>query len=207
MSGEEPDGKGDGGESQHDGDKDGAGAVGQPLHGSARGLRLLNHAGDLRQHRGLAEGLRAADDGAVVVERAGENAAAGFAGLGGRFAGEHRFVHGGAAFEDGCVDGKAFAGEDEDAVAGLNFGEGDNGLNAVEDAACGNGTQAGERVEGGQGAAFGASFERFAEEQKADDEQNRVKVDLAAGSGADGGIGGPGKGHAGSQADQGVHVG
>ena len=54
VRGKEPGGKGDDSESKYDGHKDCAGAVGQPFHGRARRLRLLDHARDLRQHRGLA---------------------------------------------------------------------------------------------------------------------------------------------------------
>ena len=42
---------------------------------------------------------RLADDGAVVVERAGQHAVSRFAGQRSRFAGQHRFIHGGAAFQ------------------------------------------------------------------------------------------------------------
>ena len=182
---EEPNGKRDHRQSQHDGNKDGAGAVGQPLHGGARGLRLLNHAGDLSQHRGLAQRLSPAGDGAVVVERAGQSLAAGFARLRGWFAGEHRLVHGGAAFEDGGVDREALSGQDQNAVSGLNLCQGNNGFDFVADAASRDGAQPGERVERGQGAAFGAGFKRLAQQQKADDQQNRVKVDLAAVCGPD----------------------
>ena len=76
---DEPDEKGDKGQAEDDGDEDGAGAVGEALHGGAGALGLLDHAGDLGEDGGFAEGLGAADDSAVVVERAGEDAAADFA--------------------------------------------------------------------------------------------------------------------------------
>ena len=207
MRGDEPGHKSDERQAQHNGDKDGTGAVGQPLHGRARALRLLDHARDLRQHRGFAQRLRAANHGAVVVERAGQHAAADLARQRRGFAGEHGFVDGGAAFEDGGVDRKAFTGKNKDAVAGLNLFEGHDGLHAIHDAAGGYGTQPGERVERGQGAALGAAFEALAQEQKADDQQNRVEVDLATGRGPQCGVGGVDEGHAGSQADQRVHIG
>jgi hypothetical protein len=183
SGGDQPDSEGDSGERQHDGDKDGAGAVGQPLHGRARGLRLLHHARDLGQHRIFAERLRAAGDGAVVVERAGQNASAGLARLRSGLAGEHGFVDRGAAFKNHRVHRKALAGQDQNAVAGLNLFERNDGLNAIENAARRDGTQTGQRVERGQGAALGAAFQALAQKQKSDDQQNRVKVDLAAGSG------------------------
>jgi hypothetical protein len=109
------------GKSQHDGNEDGAGAVGQPLHGRARALRLLHHAGDLGQDGGFAERLGPAGDGAVVVERAGQYAASRLARLRGGLAGEHGLIDRGAASRMMASTGKALAGQDEHAVAGLNF--------------------------------------------------------------------------------------
>ena len=172
------------------GDKDGTGAVGQPLHGRARALRLLDHARDLRQDRGFAERLRPADHGAVVVERAGQDAAADFARQRRGFAGEHGFIDSGAAFNDGGVHREALAGKNQNVVAGLDLFKRHDGLHAVDNAARGYGAQAGERVERGQGAAFGAGFKALAQQQKSEDEQDRVEVDIAAGRGPEGGIGG-----------------
>ena len=207
MRGDEPDGKGDGRKGQHDGHKDCAGAVGQPLHGRARRLRLLNHAGDLRQHRGLAQRLGTASDRAVVVERAGQHAAAGLARQRSGFAGEHRFVYRGAAFQNGCVHGEALAGKNQNAVAGLNLFERHYGFDAVADAAGSGGAQAGERIERSQGAAFGSGFERLTQQEKSENQQDRVEIDLAAGRGPDGGISGIEQSHARSQTHQGIHVG
>ena len=89
----------------------------------------------------------------------------------------------------------------------MNLVKRDDGLDAVDDAAGGYGAEAGERVERGESAAFGAGFKAFAEEQKSDDEQDGVEVDIATGGGPDGGVGGVGKGDAGAEADEGVHVG
>ena len=107
---ENPDNKCDGGEHEDYGDEDGAGAVGKPLHGRARALRLLHHAGDLRQHRRFAQRLGAAGDGAVVVERAGQDAPARTALERRGFAGEHGFIHGGAAFDYNGIHREALAG-------------------------------------------------------------------------------------------------
>ena len=56
VRGDEPDDEGERGEGEDDGDKDGAGAVGQALHGRAGALGLLDHAGDLGEDGGFAEG-------------------------------------------------------------------------------------------------------------------------------------------------------
>ena len=175
-------------QTQHHGHKDGTGAVGQPLHGRARALRLLHHARNLRQHRCLAQRLSAANHSAVVVERAGQHAAARLAAERRGFAGKHRFVHGGAAFQNGRVHREALTGKNQNAVAGLNLGKRHNRLNAVHDAARSHGPQPGERVERGQCAALGAALQALAQKQKPKNQQNRVKVDLASGRGPQRGI-------------------
>jgi hypothetical protein len=77
VSEEKPGCEGDYGEAEDDWDEDCAGAIGEPLHWGAGGLRLLDHAGDLGEDGVFAEGLGAAGDGAIVVEGAGEDATAG----------------------------------------------------------------------------------------------------------------------------------
>ncbi len=161
VRGDKPRHKGQCRQGQNHGHKDGAGAVGQPFQGRARALRLLDHARDLGKHRGLAQRLRPAYHGAVVVERAGQNPAARLALQRGGFAGEHRLVHGGAALEDRGVHREAFSRQNQHAVAGLYFFERHNGFRAIADAPGGGWAQAGERVERGQGAAFGAAFQAF----------------------------------------------
>ncbi len=199
MGSDDPADERDGREREHDGDEDGAGTVGEALHGGAGALRLIDHAGDLRQHCCFAERLRTADDCAIVVERAGQDAAAGLALERRGFAGEHGFVDRGAAFDDGCVDGEALPGKDNDTVAGSHLVEGHDGLDAVDDAARSDGTQARKRVERGESAMFGAAFKTFAQEQKAENQQDRIEVNLAAGGGRDGGESGVEKGHCGAE--------
>jgi hypothetical protein len=162
-----PDHEGERGQRQHHGHEDGTGAVGQPLHGRARALRLSDHAGNLRQQGGLAQRLRTAGHGAVVVQRTGQNAAAHFAVERRGFAGQHRLVHGGAALDNRRVHREALPRQDQHTVPRLNLFEGNNCFHAVADAAGGGRTQPGERVESGQGAAFGARFQRFAQQEKA----------------------------------------
>ena len=75
VRGDEPNGKCDNREAENYWNKNGTGAIGQPLHGSARTLRLLHHAGNLRQDSGLSQRLGAAGHGTLVIERSGEYAA------------------------------------------------------------------------------------------------------------------------------------
>ena len=183
VRGEEPGDEGDEGEAKDYRDEDGAGAIGEALHGRARTLRLFYHPRDLRQDCGFAEGLRAASDGSVVVERACQDAAARLAGERRGFAGEHGFIDGGAAFDDGCVDREALAGKNEDVVAGLNLFKRHHSLHAIDDAAGGDGAEAGERVEGGQGASFGAGFKAFAQSRKPTMSRTASKYTLRPGAG------------------------
>ncbi len=206
MSCDKPRHERDRGQNQHHGHEDGAGAVGEPLHGRARALRLIDHAGNLCEHRGLAHRLSAANHRAVVVERSSQHAAAGFAFERRRLAGQHRLVDRGAALQNGRVHRKALPWQDENAVACLNLSERHNGLDAGYDAACRDGTQAGERVESGKGAAFGSCFKAFAQQEKAEDQEHCIEVDLTAGSGIERGISGVGECHSRSQAHQRVHV-
>ena len=207
VRGSQPDKKRGRGQRQHHGHEDRAGAVGQPFHGRTRGLSLLDHAGDLCQHGSLAQRFGPASNGAVVVERAGKHAAAGLTRQGRGLAGEHRLVHGGAAFQDGRVHREAFAGQDQHAVSGSDLFERNHLLNAVANAACSGRTQPGERVERSQRAALGAAFQRFAQKQESENQQDRVEIDLASIRGPDGGVGGVSKRHARSQAHQRIHVG
>ncbi len=141
---------------QHHRHKDRAGAVGQPLHRRARALRLVHHARNLRQHRGLAQRLRPANHCAVVVQRSGQHAPAGLALQRRRFAGQHRLIHRRAAFNNRRVHRKALAGQDHDAVARPHLFERHHRLHAVHDAARGHRPQPRERVQRSQRAPLGA---------------------------------------------------
>jgi hypothetical protein len=207
VRGDQPDRKCKSRKSQHHGNEDGAGAVGQPLHRSARALRLLHHSGDLGQDGRFAERLGPASHSPVVVERAGQYAASRLARLWGGLAGEHGLIDRGAAYENDGVHWKALAGKDEHAVAGLNFIQRHNGLYAVHDAPRRDRLQAGEGIESRQGALLGAGFERLAQQQEAENEQYGVEVDWAVRRGEQSCVSRPGEGYAGSQAHQRIHIG
>ncbi len=64
------------------------------------------------------------DEAAVHIHRAGKKFAAGFFVHRNGFAGKHGFVHGGFAFEHHTVHRHAVAGPQRDAVANLQFGNG-----------------------------------------------------------------------------------
>ena len=71
------------------------------------------------------EFIDAGDEAAVVVDGAGDDGVAGFAGDGEGFAGEHGFIDAARAFDDDAVGGDAVAGADEDVVADVEGGDGD----------------------------------------------------------------------------------
>jgi hypothetical protein len=78
--------------------------VGQALDGSAGALGLRNHLNDLRQHGVAADLFGAHDEAAGTIQRAGDHLAADLLGDGHRFAGNHRLVERGSAFDDLTVD-------------------------------------------------------------------------------------------------------
>ncbi len=110
--------------------------------------------------------LRLAHHRAVVVERAGQHAAAHLAGQRSGLAGKHRFIHRGAALKDHCVHRKALTGKDQHAVAGLDLFERHNRLDAVHYATRRDRPQPRQGVECRQRAPLGTGFKRFAEQQK-----------------------------------------
>ncbi len=207
MCCDEPRDAGDRSQGEYDRNEDGAGAVGQALHGRARALSLLNHAGDLGQHGGFAQRLCAAGYGAVVIERAGQHAAPRAALERSGFAGEHRLVDCCAAFEDRRVNREALARQDENAVAGANLIERNDGLDAVDDATRCYWLHAGERIKRGERAPFGSRFERLAQQKKAENQEDGVVVDLHSRGRPDGRVRRVEERHTGSERHQRVHVG
>ena len=118
---QQPYGKRDQRDADHDGDEDGGDAVREPLDRGLRALRLLHQPDDLREH-----GLRA-DTGGLEAKRAGQvHGPAGHRIAGAFFdrqalPGDHAFIHGGSAFEDPPIHREAFPGTDQDEVARAHF--------------------------------------------------------------------------------------
>ena len=118
------------------------GAVGQPLHGRARTLRLPNHARDLRQHGSFAQRFSTANYRAIVIQSSGQHASAGFAVERSRLARQHGFVHRGAAFQNRRIDWKPLPRQHQHAVAGLDLFKRDDSLYTIHNAAGSCGPQA-----------------------------------------------------------------
>ena len=83
--------------------------VGQPLDRRARALRLGHHLDDARQHRLLADLLRAHDEAAAAVERAADHLGPGLLLDRQRLAGDHALVDGARPFDHLAVDRHAVA--------------------------------------------------------------------------------------------------
>ena len=99
-------------------------AVAEALDVGAAGLGALDGGDDVRKRGGFAGGGHAHDEAAVQVHRAGEQFAAGFLVGGNGFAGEHGLVNGRIALHHDAVHRHAVAGLEHDAVADLQFGNG-----------------------------------------------------------------------------------
>ena len=163
---------------EDDGHEDGADAVGELLHGSFRGLRLLHEAEHLAEDAVRADGGGAVFEGSVVVEGAADDAVAGGARDGERLAGDERFIDAAGAGEDDSVDRDAFAGANDDGFAGDEGCDGSFDLDAIADYMCGLRLQSGEGAESVERAACGARLEPIAEQQEAKDQQDGVVVDV-----------------------------
>ena len=179
ATGENPNEEGCEREDQHDGNEDGADVIGELLHGSARGLRLFDETHHLAENAVGSDGGGAVFERAVEIERASDDAVARFSRDGERFAGDQRFVDGGDACENDAIDGDALARAENHDVAGADLGEGNFDFGAIPQQACRLRLELHEFVQGIEGAALRARIEPSAEQQEAEDEEDRVVVDVS----------------------------
>ena len=167
------------GDEHHDRHEYAGNAVRQSLYGSLRALRGTHHADDLREHGVLADFRGAVPQRATTVDGDARHFAA--LGFGDRhgFAGDHRFVHGGAAGYDDAVDRQLLAGADGDDVADAHVIDGDAGFLAVSHHAGGFRLQTRQCAHGFTGAFAGARFEQLADKHKRDDHTDRFEIRFA----------------------------
>lgn len=177
-TGEGPDDEGEGSNREDDGHKDGADAVGELLHGSFRGLRLLHEPQHLAEDAVGADGSGPVFEDAFVVEGATDDAIAGGARDGDRLTGDQRFIDAAGAGDNDAVDRDAFAGASDYGFAGDKGCDRSFDFDAVADHMRGLRLQCGEGAEGVEGAARGARLQPIAEQQEAKDEQHGVVVDV-----------------------------
>ncbi len=159
VSGAEPETECAQGQRDHDRDEDPGDAVGQPLHLSLAGLRLLHQLGHLGEPGVGADAGGADEQAAAGVDgRAGDRVAGPYLDRD-RFAGEHRGVDRGGTLLDHAVGGDLLAGPYDESVARGKLVAGDADLDAVAQHGDVLGAELQQGPQRGAGAALGAGLE------------------------------------------------
>ena len=177
---DEPGDERDRGDGDDGGNEPGGDAIGEALDGSAAALGLADQLDDSREQSFGADALGAHDERSGGVDGGADDFAVGFFFDGDRFAGDHRFVDGAAAFEDDAIDGNFFAGTDAEAVAGFDLFERNvffRSPSACEQAR-GLRAEVEQGADGGAGAAAGAEFHDLAEQDERRDGGGGFEVDV-----------------------------
>ena len=113
------------------------------------------------------------------IDRGPDDFAAGMFFYRDRFAGDHGFVDGAAAFEDDAIDGNFFAGAYAEFVAGLDVFERDVFFCALAPRSARRfRREIEESSDGGAGAAAGAEFQDLAEQDECGDGGRGFEVDV-----------------------------
>ena len=152
--------------------------VGQPLDRRARALRRAHHLHDLRDQRVAADLAGAHHERAGLVDGAADHLAAGLLGDRHRFAGDHRLVDGGAAFDQLAVDRHLVAGPHPQLVADRDRIERDFLVAAVRlDAPRGLGRELEQRADRARGRLARAQFQHLAEQHQHGDDGGGLEID------------------------------
>ena len=169
FSGEDPSNGGGESEEEDEWGEEGGDFIGEALEGRGILFGLVDELGEAGDER-LVAGLFGEDDeSASGEESATEDGVAWEFFDGERFASEDGFLDGGVAFEDFSVGGNSFAWEDEEVLAGLDIGPGNNFFCCSVEEACG-GRGEGEEIFQGVGEfIFGVLFEPLACEDESGD--------------------------------------
>ena len=139
--------------------------VGEPLDRRARALRLGHHLDDAREHRLLADLLRAHDEAAPAVERAADDLGPGLLLDRQRLAGDHALVDRARSFDDLAVDRHAIARPHPQPIVREHLVEGHFLVAAIlTQPARGLGSQVEERLDGAAGLLARAQLEHLAQE-------------------------------------------
>jgi len=110
------------GEKKDERSKDASDFVGEALEGRGICAGFVDESGEASDERVGAGFFGEDEESATRDESSGEDGVADKFFHRQRFAGEDGFFDGGVAFENFSVGGHIFSGEDEEVVAGLNFG-------------------------------------------------------------------------------------
>ena len=128
--------------------KDASDFVSEALEGRGICAGLIDELGESGDERVGAGFFGEDEESATRDESSGEDRVADKFFDGQRFAGEDGFFNGGVAFENFSVRRDGFPGEDEEVVAELNFGAGDNFFGAVGEESGGGWGKGEESLEG-----------------------------------------------------------
>ena len=152
--------------------------VGEPLDRRARALRLGHHLDDAREHRLLADLLRAHDEAAPAVERAADHLGTGLLLDRQRLAGDHALVDRARSFDDLAVDRHAIARPHPQPIVREHLVERHFLVAAVlAQPPRGLGSEVEERLDGAAGLLARAQLEHLAQENQDRDDRGRLEVD------------------------------
>ena len=142
---------------------------------------MYNHLHNARQYRLRPDLLGAHHQRSVGVKRRADQLVARALGYRDRLAGEHRFVHRAAAFDDDTVDGHFLPRAHTQRVTHMDVSEGNVLLGAVGvDSACCLGRQAQQRFDRRRRLRARFEFENLAKQSQRNDHGRRFKVDRHA---------------------------
>ena len=177
---EQPGGKGEYSDDQHDGAEDPDDLVGQLLDGQFAGLGLFHHADDLCQQGIAAQPVHPHSQQAVVHQGAGLYFITGFHGPGHGFAGEHGHIQPGLAFQHRAIHRHALAGTHPHLVTGVQPADRYRFFLSVPQVAGGIGLQTNELVQGAGGALLGPLFQILAQQDDGNDDGGSLEIEMAA---------------------------
>ena len=163
---------------EHDRHEHGRHLVDQPLDRRLGGLRVLDEANDLRQHRFGADGRRLDFEAAAAVDRSRGHLVAGRLLDRQAFAGEHRFVDAARACADQAVDRDAIAAADHDEVAEADVVDRHFDRLAVAHHQRLVGTQRGKQPDRLGRLPLGARLEPLPEQHERDHDGGRLEVQV-----------------------------
>ena len=151
-------------------------SVRETLDGRAAALRFGNHPHDLGENGFVADALGFHNETAGVVERAANHFVARRFFDGERFAGNHRLVHGGAAFGYAAVDWNFFAGTNAELIAGFHFGERQIAFFSIAHDARGLWCEIEQTTDRVSGAPARAQFQDLADQNQHGDHRGGLEI-------------------------------
>ena len=173
-----PGGKGDHRRRDHQRHEPAGDLIGEPLDRRARALRLRHHLHDLREQRVAADLVGAHDEGAALVDRAGDHVRALLLRHRHGFAGDQRLVDRRAALQHLAVDRHLVAGPHAQAVADLDLVERNFFVAAIGiHATRGLGREIEQRPDRARGRLARAQFQHLAEQHQYGDDRRGFEID------------------------------